>query len=226
VLSPPVSNRGETLYGAAVLGPNALGERLRFQPPTREYAGYIFDFDGTLVDSMPLHFKAWRHALISEGATFDFDWPLFLSRAGMPLDRTVVELNAQFGTELDPFAVVQAQAAYHVAHLDDLEPIDEVVEFARECARRSPLGIASGGGETSIRGVLSRLGLLPLFSCVITPADVIRGKPAPDSFLLCAERLGLAPAECLVVEDGEMGFVAARAAGMDYVAVAPSRNPF
>jgi HAD superfamily hydrolase (TIGR01509 family) len=66
---------------------------------------------------------------------------------------------------------------------------------------------------------------LPLFSCVITPVDVARGKPAPDSFLLCAERLGVAPKDCLVVEDGEMGFVAARAAGMDCVAVAPSRNP-
>src|SRR5688572_3210861 len=84
---------------------------MRFVPPTRAYAGYIFDCDGTLVDSMPLHFRAWRAAFRQHDAGFDFDWPLFVSRAGMPLEQTVEALNVQFGSTLNPAQVVAAQLA-------------------------------------------------------------------------------------------------------------------
>src|SRR5690606_24218634 len=76
------------------------------------FDGFIFDCDGTLADTMPLHHRAWLFALGQAGARFEFDWELFVSRAGMSLENTVVELNRQFGERLDPVEVAAAQRAY------------------------------------------------------------------------------------------------------------------
>jgi beta-phosphoglucomutase-like phosphatase (HAD superfamily) len=118
---------------------------MRFIPPTREYAGYIFDCDGTLVESMPLHFRAWRRALEQHAATFEFDWELFTSRAGMPLEATVEALNIQFSTDLDPKRVVALQLETYRSLLADVTAIESVVAFARQVALRAPVSVASSG---------------------------------------------------------------------------------
>lgn len=192
---------------------------MRFVAPTREYGGYIFDCDGTLVESMPLHFRAWRHALSTHGASFEFSWQLFVSRAGMPLEATVLELNAQFGTALDPALVVAAQRALYRSLLPGVTAIAPVVEFARRVALRAPLAIASGGHREEVETSLRNVGIAELFSCVVTGSEVLRGKPDPEILLRCADGLRLPPAECLVIEDGELGIEAARRAGMDWVRV-------
>lgn len=195
---------------------------MRFSAPSQRYGAYIFDFDGTLVDSMPLHFRAWRHAFKEGGASFEFTWELFLERAGMSLEQTVVELNAQFSNKLDVAYVVAQQRAYHAAHLLEIPPIEEVVSFAKDSAEHAPLAIASGGAAHLIHPVLEYLQLADLFQFIVTPADVKVGKPAPEMFLLCAKRMGVAASSCLVIEDGEMGFAAADAAGMALAKVAPA----
>ena len=192
---------------------------MRFVPPTQSYRGYIFDCDGTLVESMPLHFRAWRQAFQAHAAPFDFDWELFTSRAGMPLEETVVALNQQFSLRLDPGAVVAVQRATYRTLLSAVTPIQVVVDFAREMAQRAPVSVASGGHREEVETSLRNIGLLPIFACIVTGTEVTRGKPDPEILLRCAAGMGIEPRDCLVIEDGALGIEAARRAGMDWVKV-------
>jgi HAD superfamily hydrolase (TIGR01509 family) len=192
-----------------------------FEPLTREYGGYIFDCDGTLADSMVVHYQAWQAALALHGARFAFDWELFTSRAGMSLPATVSALNAQFGLDLNPERVAASQRAEYERFLPSVKPIVDVVQLARQVARSRPVSVASGGERRIVERTLDLLDLRQTFSIVVTPEDVQHGKPAPDMFLLAAERMGVPPAECVVFEDAVLGLEAARRAGMASVLVRP-----
>ena len=195
----------------------------RFQPPERAYTAYIFDCDGTLVESMLLHHRAWRQALSAHGASFDFGWTLFTSRAGMTLEQTVVELNAQFDTCLDPHSVAKHQRSDYRALLPTVEAIEPVVSFARSLAGAAPLAVASGGMRQEVLQSLEIVGIRDLFDPVVTASDVQNGKPDPEMLLRCAQAMRVAPSDCLVIEDGELGIEAARRAGMAWVRVAEPR---
>jgi HAD superfamily hydrolase (TIGR01509 family) len=192
---------------------------MRFVPPIRDYPAYIFDCDGTLVDSMPLHFRAWRAAFRQHAASFDFDWALFVSRAGMPLEQTVEALNLQFGTTLDPKRVVEVQLATYRTLLAEVIAIEEVVAFARQVSATAKLAVASGGQRAEVETSLRNVGILELFGVIVAGNEVQRGKPDPEILLRCADGLGVSPRDCLVIEDGELGIEAARRAGMDWVRV-------
>jgi HAD superfamily hydrolase (TIGR01509 family) len=193
--------------------------KIRFAPPTRRYAGYIFDCDGTLADTMPLHHSAWKQALAAAGARFDFTWDIFVSRAGMSLERTVAELSVQFDAPLDPSVVAaQHRAIYHALEVE-VQAVPGVLEFAREVAAFAPVAVASGSIRLHVQRSLTLIGAGDLFPVIITPEDVTHGKPDPEMFLLAAERMGVPPTECLVLEDGELGIEGARRAGMDYAIV-------
>lgn len=190
-----------------------------FEPLTREYGGYIFDCDGTLADSMVVHHRAWLAALAQHGANIDFDWELFTSRAGMTLPNTVRELNAQFGLSLDPDGVTASQRLEYERFLPTVQPIADVVELALRVAQTRPVSVASGGERKVVARTLELIGLGQTFPVVITAEDVTHGKPAPDMFLLAAERMGVSPADCVVFEDAVLGLEAARRAGMASVLV-------
>lgn len=190
-----------------------------FEPPGRAYGGYIFDCDGTLADSMVVHYQAWLAALSLHGATFEFGWELFTSRAGMTLPRTVSELNLQFGTTLDPEELTRAQRREYARFMADVKPIADVVAFALEAARTYPVSVASGGEREVVVRTLELIGLGQTFPVVVTAEDVTHGKPAPDMFLLAAERMGVPPQDCVVFEDSVLGLEAARRAGMASVLV-------
>jgi HAD superfamily hydrolase (TIGR01509 family) len=196
--------------------------KAQFLLPKREHAAFIFDCDGTLADSMPLHQEAWVRALRRHGAHFDFSWQLFMSRAGKTIELTVTELNAEFGLDLDPAEVAAAQRAEYDALASRVQPLDEVVAFARERAAAGfPVSVASGGDAQTVRRTLHTIGVSDLFKIVVTAEEVEHGKPAPDLFLLAAKRMGVAPEDCLVFEDSPLGITAAARAGM--VAVLVSR---
>ncbi len=190
-----------------------------FEPLTRDYDGYIFDCDGTLADSMVVHHRAWTSALRLHGATFDFDWQLFTSRAGMSLPKTVEALNEQFGLSMDPLAVTAAQRVEYERLLPGVRPIAPVVELARRVAQTAKVSVASGGESAIVKRTLELIGLGDTFPVVVTAEDVLHGKPAPDMFLLAAERMGVSPAGCVVFEDSVLGLEAARRAGMASVLV-------
>ena len=123
-----------------------------FDALTREYGGYIFDCDGTLANSMVVHNRAWLLALSAHGATFDFHWELFVSRAGMTLPHTVRELNEQFGITLDAASVIAAQRREYEKELATVQPIAEVVELALRVAKSHPVSVASGGERDEASG--------------------------------------------------------------------------
>jgi len=192
--------------------------------PAGDFAGYIFDLDGTLIDTMPLHYRAWNRAMRAVGLATDLDEDLFYSLGGVPT-RRVAELLAQhYGLSIDAEAMFHHKEALFQEIQHDAKLIEPVVEFARRAALTKPVSIASGGPRDIVRRSLEIAGLAPLFKVVVTPEDVARGKPAPDLFLLAASRMGVPPASCLVFEDAEPGMRAAEAAGMKWVRV-PSRNP-
>jgi beta-phosphoglucomutase-like phosphatase (HAD superfamily) len=191
--------------------------------PEGPFAGYIFDCDGTLADTMPLHYRSWSAAWREHGATFTFDWPTFYSLAGMGLEETVRLMNERHGLTLDPPAVVRSQMEHLDGHHHEVEPIEPVIRFAREVARHFPVAVASGGVRRHVHETLRVVGVREVFGVVVTQEDVARSKPAPDLFLLAAERMGVPPEACLVFEDSELGLRAAEAAGMQWVYVSPER---
>jgi HAD superfamily hydrolase (TIGR01509 family) len=189
------------------------GEMLNYD--STRYAAAIFDCDGTLVDTMPLHHAAWRVAFERYRAPFDFTWELFLRRAGMTLEATVEGLNLEFNCDLPPGLLADAQREEYRRRSDQIAPIEYVVQFAREVAREHPVAVASGNSRTSVEHALGLIGMLECFPTIVTASDVREGKPSPESFLLAASKMSVPPERCLVLEDGELGLEAARRAGMD-----------
>jgi HAD superfamily hydrolase (TIGR01509 family) len=189
------------------------------QLPDRDFKAYIFDCDGTLVDSMPIHYVCWVESLRRNGATFDFSEEEFYHFAGVREQDTVVILNEQHGTRIDPEAVAETKAMLFTERIHEVPRIHPVASLAESLHGRAPLSVASGSEAPIVHGCLRGTALLHLFDTIVTPADVKRGKPAPDMFLLAAERMGIAPEDCLVFEDGRSGLEAARAAGMEAVFV-------
>lgn len=187
--------------------------------PDYPFRAYIFDCDGTLVDSMPKHYEAWLASLKLHSAPFDFTEEFFYARAGVREQDVVMELNEQYGSAIDPDAVAESKVEMFLKIIPQMEAIKPVADFARSLEGKFPLAVASGSEEIIVRGCLAASGLLHLFPVIVTPAYVKRGKPAPDMFLLAAEKLGVDPKECLVLEDGQAGIVAAEAAGMQWAFV-------
>lgn len=188
--------------------------------PPGEFDAYIFDCDGTLIDSMPLHLEAWRAALEQHG--FQRDWfteKMHHDFAGMPGPAIVRELNDQFGTTLPPEAVEAAKLEWYLANHHAIKPVQAVVDIAQAVLGQKPMAVASGSDAEIVRQGLEAVGIIDWFQTIITPVDVARGKPAPDMFLLAAMRLGVLPERCLVFEDGLLGVQAATAAGMAHVFV-------
>ncbi len=191
--------------------------------PSGEFAGYIFDLDGTLVDTMPLHFRAWDAAMRRAGLTQPLDEDLFYSLGGVPTRRVAELIAAHYGLTIDPDAVFHDKEARFGALQAEARLIEPVAAIARRVARTHPVAIASGGPRAIVRRSLELAGLAPLFKVVVSADDVVHGKPAPDMFLLAARQMGVAAARCLVFEDAEPGIRAAEAAGMKWVRV-PSRR--
>lgn len=194
--------------------------------PERAFGGYIFDLDGTLIDSMPGHFRAWDLAMREVGMPGTLDEDLFYSLGGVPTNRVAAIMAHHYGLTVDAEAVSHRKEAIYLECLEEVAVIEPVVAFARKVAAEgAPVAIATGGLPIVAGPALVATGLDSLFKILVTPEDVApgRGKPAPDMFLEAARRMGVAPAECVVFEDAEPGVEAAKAAGMAVVRV-PSRG--
>jgi beta-phosphoglucomutase-like phosphatase (HAD superfamily) len=193
---------------------------MQIKIPDGVFSGYIFDLDGTLVDTMPLHYAAWESALQKAGLQGRLDEELFYELGGVPSRKVASLLGKRHGLNLDPVAVYRDKEEAFMGSLQKLELILPVVEFARKVSAAGyPVSIASGGTHDVVTSTLQKTGLAPLFPVVVTADDVEHGKPAPDMFLLAAKRMGVEPTKCLVFEDGQPGMKAAEAAGMKWVFV-------
>lgn len=187
--------------------------------PTDGFEGLVFDLDGTLVDSMPVHFDAWREALTKVGADGVFEEDVFYAMGGRPTKDIVVQLNAEYGLKLDPEMVAYAKKEAFLVRLEEVTLIDEVVEYAKSWRGKVPMAIATGGSRLVVEKTLQVLGLSDLFDEVVTADDVSAGKPDPEVFLLAAERIGVPPTKCVAFEDAAPGIEAAQRAGMQVVAI-------
>jgi HAD superfamily hydrolase (TIGR01509 family) len=188
--------------------------------PAAPFDAVIFDCDGTLVDSMPLHFVAWTQALDHHKAPFVFTEEYFYAKAGVREQDVVNLLNAQHGSGLDPDSVAEHKSKLFHQIIHQVREIKPVADFARSLQGIKPMAVASGSEEPLVRTCLAQNQLLHLFEDrIITPRLVKHGKPAPDMFLLAAQRMGIPPERCLVVEDGLSGVEAAKAAGMNWVLI-------
>jgi beta-phosphoglucomutase family hydrolase len=191
--------------------------------PAGDFDGYIFDLDGTLIDTMPLHYRAWDAAMRAVGLPHALDENLFYALGGVPTRRVAELFGEHYGLKLDPDEVFHRKETLFTALQAEATLIEPVVTIARAKAATHPLAIASGGPRDIVHRSLEVTGIGPLFRAVVTADDVVHGKPAPDMFLLAARQLGVTPERCLVFEDAEPGILGARAAGMQVVRV-PSRR--
>ena len=179
----------------------------------------IFDMDGVLVDSEPLHFEAARLVLARHGVCFtEAENQEFL---GVTAHETYATLRARHGLAVPEDQLVDAYAAELIrlipTQVRPMAGVPEVLERLRAAGFR--LGLASSAERVVISATLAGLGVADLFEVVVAGTDVGRGKPAPDIFLQCARRLGVPASACFVIEDSRNGVLAARAAGMRCAAI-------
>jgi beta-phosphoglucomutase family hydrolase len=192
---------------------------MKLDIPAGDFAGYIFDLDGTLVDTMPLHYRAWNRAMQRAGLKQELSEDLFYSLGGVPTRQVAALLAKHYGLTINVEKVFHEKEALFLELRAEMRLIDAVVAVARKARGHIPMSVASGGPRDIVRHTLEMMKLTELFSVVVTPEDVQHGKPSPEMFLLAAKKMGVAPEKCLVFEDAEPGIQAAEAAGMKWVRV-------
>jgi HAD superfamily hydrolase (TIGR01509 family) len=182
--------------------------------PEGDFEAFLFDCDGTLVNSMPLHYQGWCHAIREQGETFHFPEDLYYEQAGIETDKLVLILNERFGGNLDVSGLSKLKREFFLSQVHTMRELKPVADFARHVHPTHPVAVVTGGLKSIVKQSLEAAQLDHLFELIINFEDVENGKPAPDMFLYAAEQLGVAPDKCLVFEDGELGIQGARAAGM------------
>jgi beta-phosphoglucomutase-like phosphatase (HAD superfamily) len=187
--------------------------------PAGRFKAYLFDCDGTIIDSMPVHYLAWKQALAEWHCTFDEQ--LFYAWGGMPTREVISTLNKQQGLRMPTDVVAERKDALYSTMFSQLITVPEVVEFIQNHFGKTPLGVVSGGSRESVSASLRAVNLLDKFDVLICAGDYKRAKPDPEGYLLAAEKLGVAPESCLVFEDTDIGIQAAVAAGMASVKIPP-----
>jgi len=194
------------------------------EPLPEQAEAFLFDCDGTLVDTMGAHHQGWERVLRENGATRPLCFDYFLSLGGLSGREVAEHLCRRTGLDcagLDLNDMVRRKRELFLDMADQCAPIPQVIEFARRVSRSHPVAVVSGGHRAAVEKTLLGAGIRDWFPVVVTPVDVKRGKPAPDMFLLAAEMLGVPPERCIVFEDGQPGIEGARAAGMRVVIVNP-----
>ena len=185
--------------------------------PKGPFKAYLFDCDGTIADSMPLHYVAWTKILCEWNCEFPED--KFYAWGGMPIVDILNTLNKEQGLNMPVADLMVQKEALYFELLHELQPVPEVLEHILESHGRIPFAVVSGSARDSVEKSLETLGILDKFDTLVCAGDYTKGKPDPEPFLLAAERLGVAPEDCLVFEDTEMGIQSATAAGMASVKI-------
>ena len=192
---------------------------MKLKLPDGPFKAYLFDCDGTIVDSMPLHYVAWKTVLADWGCAFD--GKLFYSWGGMPVAEIISTLNRNQGLNMPVDKVSIRKEGLYFDLLSQLKAVPEVLEHIQEAHGRIPFAVVSGSTRDSVTASLVSLNLLDRFDTLVCAGEYTQSKPDPEGFLLAASRLGVKPENCLVFEDTDMGIQAATAAGMASVKVPP-----
>jgi beta-phosphoglucomutase family hydrolase len=174
--------------------------------------GIIFDLDGTLADTMPVHFLAYKNILAGYG--IDFTPELFATMAGIPAVGTIEKINELFGTRMNAEEVGHTKEREYEKLMHKMKPVEPVVELMKKYHGKLPMSVGTGGYHRLAWKTMKILGLDKYIDILVSSEDVSHPKPHPETFLKCAEKMNVAPAFCHVFEDGELGMQAAKSAGM------------
>jgi HAD superfamily hydrolase (TIGR01509 family) len=192
---------------------------MKLKLPAGTFKAYLFDCDGTIADSMPLHYVAWNKALSEWGCDFKED--IFYAWGGMPVTEIIATLNREQGLNMPVAELSLRKERLYFEVLPQLKAVPEVLEHIEISHGQIPFAVVSGSTRDSVTASLETLKILDRFETLVCAGDYQKSKPDPEPFLMAAERLGVAPEHCLVFEDTDMGIQAATAAGMASVKVPP-----
>lgn len=182
-----------------------------------EIEGLIFDLDGTIADTMPIHFIAWKNAAARYG--IDFTIELFEQLAGIPLYKTVEKLNEIFNKNIDPQEMGDRKEQEYENNMHKAKPVEPVMDIIRQYHGILPMAIGTGGCRKLSLKAMKIVGVDQYIDKLVSADEVVNHKPHPDTFLKCAQLIGVKPGHCLVFEDGILGIQAAQAAGMQVINV-------
>ena len=190
---------------------------MKLKLPAGEFKAYLFDCDGTICDSMPLHYIAWKSVLSEWNCEFSED--LFYAWGGMPVTEIIASLSERHGLILPVADIQRRKEEMFYANLPLMKAVPEVLEHIEAQHGQIPFAVVSGSTHESVRASLTTVKLLDRFETLVCAGDYMRSKPHPEPYLMAAERLGIEPEACLVFEDTDMGIESATAAGMASVKV-------
>ena len=182
----------------------------------------IFDLDGTLSDSLPVHVETWNR--IGEKYGFIFDTKIVHELTGRPTLEFAKRVVDQYNLSEKPENIVKIkqESFWKLGHL--LEPIESVTSIVKERFGKMPMSVGTGASRKSAEVQLKALGFTKYFDAIVTADDVSKHKPEPETFLECARLMGVKPEHCQVFEDGDLGIEAAQKAGMMVTDVRPHIN--
>jgi beta-phosphoglucomutase family hydrolase len=183
------------------------------------YKALIFDLDGTLADTMPIHYKACQ--IVCNKLGFDFPEDFFYSEAGKPTLEVFESLMKKLGKDIDGRILGAEKEAIFLTLIHEVKPLELIAKIARDNKNKVPMAIGSGGQKVSVDLTLEAIGMTNYFDAVVSCDDVTNYKPHPETFLNAAEQMQVDPKDCVVFEDGDPGIDAAKSAGMMVVDIRP-----
>lgn len=174
----------------------------------------IFDLDGTLADTMPWHYQAWQKACLRFGIVMDTAFlQAHTGAPGWKIAEEVIAINGKTGI-VSPEDIMSIKLEEFLAIQHNVTPIEPVIALVRKYHGKLPMSVGTGGHREAVEKTLEIVGIREYFDIIVTANDVTHHKPHPETFLKCAELMGVDPAECEVFEDGDLGIEAAHLAGM------------
>ena len=179
----------------------------------------IFDLDGTLSDSLPVHIASWN--AVCEKLNCTFDERILVEMTGAPTLSFAERIKREQNLEIMAEELVVLKQQEFWKNINQIKPHDAVIDLMKSAHGKIPMAVGTGASRTSAMLQMKELGIDQLFDFIVTADDVDRHKPEPDTFLKCAELMGIEPKYCQVFEDGELGMQAAQTAGMFLTDVRP-----
>ena len=181
--------------------------------------GLIFDLDGTLANTMPLHMKAWKQACRSFGMDMSSEFlRSFTGTPGKTIAKALIKHYSKEG-DIDPENIAEQKMENFINMQHLVEEVEPVADIVRKYHGIIPMALGTGGHRDTALRTLELIGMGKYFDHIVTADDVSNHKPDPETFLKCADLIGVSPEEIMVFEDGDLGIKAARTAGMHPVDV-------